>query len=143
MTEPAPESPWTRLVAYVRKHRSRLARVAVLAVTLYAVLDLLGSAPQDATLELPLDALRREQRAAGELERGDELEITVRAHGDTEPLTHTRVRVAHDEHTVRHAVHLAPGDYDVLAEMRGAVPREARFEIPAEGVVRVQWAEAP
>ena len=38
---------------------------------------------------------------------------------------------------------LAPGEYTVRVELRGATPREGHFEIPADGVVRVSLRAAP
>lgn len=132
----APVGPWARLRAYLSKNRSRVLRFALLVGLLYAVTDLVSSAPQDATLSLPMDEVRREARAVAET---DEVEITISEIGAREPLTHTRARVADDVRDLRHAVHLAPGQYTVRLEMRGAEPREGRFEIPADGVVRVRW----
>jgi hypothetical protein len=132
----APAGPWARLRAYFSKNRSRVLRFALLVGLLYAVTDLVSSAPQDATLSLPMDDVRRQARAVAET---DEVEITISEIGAREPLTHTRTRVADDVRDLRHAVHLAPGLYTVRLEMRGAEPREGRFEIPADGVVRVRW----
>lgn len=138
-THGTPVGPWARLRAYFSKNRSRVLRFALLVGLLYAVTDLVSSAPQDATLSLPVDEVRREARAVAET---DEVEITVTEVGATEPLTHTRTRVANDVRDLRHAVHLAPGQYSVRLEMRGAEPREGRFEIPADGVVRIRWRSA-
>jgi hypothetical protein len=140
VSEPSSESLWSRGLAYATKNKSRLARFAVLIVLIYAVTDLLGSAPQDATLSLPLDELRGESRAVAPT---DEVEITILEHDGTEPLTHTRAHVDDELRDLRHAVHLAPGHYDVHVEMRGASPRVGHFEIPADGVVRVQLSPAP
>lgn len=141
VSEEPRESLWSRGLAYAKSHRSRLARFAVAIALVYAVTDLLSSAPQDATLSLPLDAPRREARAAGE--PGDEVAITVFLRGSDEALTHTRRRVEADDREISHAVHLSPGPYTVSLEMAGATPREGHFEIPAEGVVRVRWRATP
>jgi hypothetical protein len=125
-----------RLKAYLSRNRSRLLRFALLIALLYTVTDLVSSAPQDAMLSLPLDDVRREARA---ISATDEVEITISEERTREPLTHTRTRAADDVRDLRHTVHLAPGQYTVRLEMRGASPREGRFEIPADGVVRIRW----
>lgn len=126
-------SVWGRVLAFGRRHKSRLLRTGLLIGGLYAASDLLKFAPQDATLSLPVSELRRDAGPS------DELAITVVGREGREPLTHTRTRLAPDQDELRHVVHLAPGRYVVLVEL-GTESREGHFEIPAEGVVRVRWA---
>lgn len=136
--EPSGGTLVQRLLAYVRKNRMRLARIAILLVTVYAVADLVSSAPQDATLALSLSELRAE---AAEIP--EEIEVSILERGSDEVLTHSRTRLSDDRDTLRHAVHLWPGEYTVRVEGRGVTPREGHFEIPADGVVRVSLRPAP
>ena len=141
--EPRTDVPRTgtffeRGLAYARANRARLARIAILLVTVYAVADLVGSAPQDATLALSLTELSSETGPAPE-----EIEVSILERGSDEVLTHSRTRLSDDRDTLRHVVHLWPGEYTVRVEGRGVTPREGHFEIPADGVVRVSLRPAP
>lgn len=138
MSEPPPGTWYERGLAYARVHRSRLLRFGLFVALLYAVTDLVRSTPQDATLALALSELREEAGADA-----DELEVSILERESGELLTHSRTRLSDDRATLRHAVHLAPGEYTVRVELRGATPREGHFEIPADGVVRVSLRAAP
>lgn len=133
-----PEPWWKQALAYARRNRTRLARFAILIVLVYAVTDLLGSAPQDVDLVLPLEPLLSEAAS-----RPEEVEVSILPHGEDEPLAHARVRVPAELENLHHAVHFPPGRYDVLVEARGAVSRQGTFEIPAEGSVRVHLEPLP
>jgi hypothetical protein len=136
--EPPREPFWKQALAYARRNRTRLARFAILIVLVYAVTDLLGSAPQDVELVLPLEPLLSEA-----VTRPEEVEVSILPRGEEEPLAHARVRVPAELRNLHHAVRFPPGRYDVLVEARGASARQGTFEIPAEGSVRVHLEPLP
>jgi hypothetical protein len=140
-TEPqerGPETtPWGRIVAFAQRHRSRLLRLGVLLAVLYTASDLVGSAPRDTELVLPLEDLLAEPAV-----RPDEVEVTILA-ADGEPLSRARLRIPPDLASLHHTVSFPPGAYRVQVEARSTVAREGRFEIPAEGSVRVHLAPVP
>lgn len=141
MTEPddrpTPTTPWQRLVAFVRRHRPRLLRLGVLLAVVYTVTDLVRSVPREAELVLPVAELLEGRPA-----RPEEVEVTILA-ADGEALTRARLRVPPHLESLHHTVRFPPGTYRVVVEARSAVTHEGRFELPAQGAVRVHLAPAP
>lgn len=138
-----PETFWARARAFVTRHRSRLTRVLLLLVLLYAVTDLVSSTPQDVELVLPLAAMLTEGTEAGEGRRPDEVEVSILADDGQGLLSHARLRIPEDLENLHHEADLQPGRYQVVVEMRGVTPRRGSFEIPAEGAVRVHLSPEP
>jgi len=142
VSETPPGTFFQRALAYVRTHRSRFLRVGLFVALFYAATDLARSTPQDATLALSIAELREE--AGGQAgQHADPLEVSILERPSGELLTHSLTRMIDDRDTLRHTVNLAPGEYTVRVELRGATPREGHFEIPADGVVRVSLRAAP
>ncbi len=132
----ASASPWGAARAFFRRHKRRIARLFVLVAALVVFRELASGWPSDATLALPLAALRGDPSADDVLE----LTIVARDGDERDAFAHARVRLAPFAEELRHQVHLAPGRYAVLAT-RGSVHREGHFELPADGVVRIRWLD--
>lgn len=139
MTEEAePSAGWLeRVRALFRRHKRRIGRLLVMLTLGLIAVEVSSSWPNDATLSLPVAELRR---LAGD---ADELDVVIVLAGegeDGEAFSHARLHLEPGVRAVTHAVHLAPGRYSVHAVL-GEVRRVGHFEIPADGVVRVEWRE--
>ena len=121
---------WTRLRDWLRDHRARLAKAALLLAVLGVGGELVGAYPRDVQLELELSAAAdvRELRVAY-VQDGQEVHVVQLVYPRGAP------------ERVRHAARLHPGRYDLQLEARGdqgAVRRqEHSVEVPVEGTVRV------
>lgn len=118
------------VLEFLKKHRSRLARVVFVVGALVVGLTLVSAAPRETHLRFAVGPDHRDVTdvriayvQAGEVVRG----------------AHFPFRMGAPE-VIRHRVELAPGLYEVRAELRGPrVRRDLRapLEVPAEGTVRI------
>lgn len=140
--ERAPEGEGTdalsRARRFVRRHRTRLARLALVGFAALVLVDLANVLPTDVRIELPLGAAHAEARVLS-IDVLDDAGESVRS-----------VRLSFEEGapaTVARTLELPPGRYavHVVAERadRTTWSLEGELEAPAEGTVRVPLRAAP
>jgi hypothetical protein len=126
---------WERVSIFLRDHRRRIAAVVLLVFVVVVGLDLSQTVPRETHLALDLGGDHAEVRSiALSYTSGDELALEARRrYPDGAP------------DRLRESLDLMPGHYDVrmhLVYADGRIrTREGQFDVPAEGIVVVQWAD--
>jgi hypothetical protein len=136
--EPAPAVAPHPAVRFFRKHRSRIFRVALIALAVVVLLDLSQSLPTETTVELELG-----ERGASAIALHVEV---LDASGEPARV----VRLAYPDGVPAHVTEtldLAPGHYRVRVDAEHADGShdslEGSLEAPAEGTVHVALRPVP
>ena len=120
---------------WMRTHRKRWAPALAIVGALVVGREVLGGAPREVEVELPLGP-----------EHGEVRRVEVSYLESDELVHHVSLRYPEGApEALRHTVELAPGRYvvavDLVHEGGATESREGRLEAPAEGRVRVHLRE--
>jgi len=122
------------LLAFLKDHRRRIARVVAVVGVLLVGLTLFDAAPREVAVRYRLGPDHRDVAEAriAYVQDGDELKVVSFRYERGGP------------ETIFHTVELSPGRYDVVARLRR--PDEVQtvtrhLEVPSDGVVRIDLFE--